>query len=306
MNNPTKIKLIIFCSALLLAGGVTYLTAGQGKSGSPIEGIQQPESHLKKELKRLGNKIEGKVVFHRTPKGREVPHEIAVLEIGSTKTKTIIIDGMKPRWSPDGKHIAFLRGNDIMHARADGKKVQKLTTANVGFALAYHPDGKHVVFTDHKEAKSVNIETKEVNVLLTHDEFKEIDISKDGNMLIATQKKFGGYSVRAYNLSSGDGWVIGNGCSTSFSPDFSKTINNLHGHKELAIRDVKTKKVLQKISAPQDQRFDNQTWSNHPEWIISVNEGRFNEIFVHYLPDNSNYQITRVGNADYPDLHLEL
>ena len=306
MNRPTKIKLFIFSAALVLAGTVTYLTAGQDKDASPIDGIQAPQSHLKKELKRLGNRIEGKVVFHRTPKGEDKPHEIAVLQVGSTKAKTIIIDGMKPRWSPDGEYIAFLRGNDIMHARSDGKKVEKLTTANVGFALAYHPDGKHVVYTDHKEAKSVNIETKEVKVLLKHDEFKEIDISKDGNMLIATQKKFGGYSVRAYNLSSGDGWVIGNGCSTSFSPDFTKTINNLHGHKELAIRDVKSKEILQKISAPTDQRFDNQTWSNHPDWIVSVNEGRFNEIFVHYLPDNTNYQITRLGNTDYPNLFLEL
>ena len=306
MKRPTKIKLSIFSAALLLAGGVTYLTAGENRDENPVANVVAPASHLESELKRLDKRIEGKVVFHRTPKGKPVPIEIAVFELGDTQPKTIIKDGRKPRWSPDGKHIAFLRGNDIMHARSNGKKVEKLATSSEGFAIAYHADGEHVIFTDNKEAKSVNIKTKEVTVLLKHDKFMELDISKDGNHLIATQKKFGGYSVRSYNLTTGEGHVVGNGCSTSFSPDFKKTINNLHGHKQLAIRDIATRKVLQHVPAPEGYRFDNQTWSNHPDWIISVNEGALNDLYLHYLPDNTNYQITRVGNADYPDLFVEL
>jgi hypothetical protein len=47
--------------------------------------------------------------------------------------------GTQPRWSPDGKRIAFVRDGSIYVARADGSTVRRLTQAGGAWFPANSP-----------------------------------------------------------------------------------------------------------------------------------------------------------------------
>lgn len=51
-------------------------------------------------------------------------------------------------WSPDGRHLAYVKGPDIYQANADGTDSVKLVTASGSpYALTFSPDGRRIGFT---------------------------------------------------------------------------------------------------------------------------------------------------------------
>jgi len=51
-------------------------------------------------------------------------------------------------WSPDGRHLAYVKGPDIYQANADGTDPIKLVTASGSpYALTFSPDGRRIGFT---------------------------------------------------------------------------------------------------------------------------------------------------------------
>jgi Tol biopolymer transport system component len=55
---------------------------------------------------------------------------------------------VSPRWSADGRHLAFSREGDIYRVRADGSGLTQLTeTSALEYDPAWSPDGRRIAFT---------------------------------------------------------------------------------------------------------------------------------------------------------------
>jgi DNA-binding winged helix-turn-helix (wHTH) protein len=51
-------------------------------------------------------------------------------------------------WSPDGNHVAFVKGKDLFVAKPDGSEARKLATlGNMAYWIRYSPDGTRLRFT---------------------------------------------------------------------------------------------------------------------------------------------------------------
>ena len=118
-------------------------------------------------------------------------------------------DDYAPRWSPDGKKIAFVsrrNGNpEIYVMDADGKNVTRLTynLAKDDF-LDWSPDGKQILFSSNRDGNfnlySMSAEGEKAGLSqLTDTTFDELDpsISPDGTQILFTENEGG----TAYKLS---------------------------------------------------------------------------------------------------------
>jgi TolB protein len=79
--------------------------------------------------------------------------------------------GTQPRWSPDGKRIAFVRDGSIYVARADGSKERRLTRAGGTWfpanSPAWSPDGSRIAFGGIQDIFTVTVAGAKV-ARLTH------------------------------------------------------------------------------------------------------------------------------------------
>jgi uncharacterized protein (TIRG00374 family) len=242
----------------------------------------------------------GKVAFQR-------PDGIYTVSVGSGKRDATRLhtSGRTPRWSPDGRHIAFIDGNRIMIMNARGKELRELTTTAKGKALCFHPDGRRVLYTDRKTIKAVNIKTGTITTLANGNEFFELDISHDGAILVATEKKtLGGYRVVAIDLAKKNRHTVSRGCSASISPAGSTITVNTSDHRELLLFDRKDNKQVASVKMIEGKTFDNQYWANHPDWIASKSEGEFEDIYLHHISSSAGFQVTFLGHSDRPDYFI--
>lgn len=96
-------------------------------------------------------------------------------------TNNTIYDS-EPRWSPNGKYIAFVREQeritneqnvDLFIMNIDGTKVQKLTTyTGIDINPTWSPDSQHIAFTSTRgndtSIHTIDIETRAVQELTRH------------------------------------------------------------------------------------------------------------------------------------------
>jgi Tol biopolymer transport system component len=62
---------------------------------------------------------------------------------------------VSPRFSPDGRSIAFVRGNNLFVLRLDGSAPEPLTFGDADhFAPAWSPDGREIAFVSQERATS--------------------------------------------------------------------------------------------------------------------------------------------------------
>ena len=261
-------------------------------TGSP----SKPQAPDPQKAATPSKRIEGTIVYER---GKSIYFQ----KVNSRNPIMLTMKGRYPRWSPDGRHVAFLRGNKVIRIDIVSRKEQVLAKATNGRALAYHPDGAHVLFTDNKTIKAVNIKTGRVRLVAKGHRFREVDITRDGGRMV-TSVKWLGYHVRAYDMKSGKNWKVSKGCSASLSPGGDRLTNNLSGHKKLALRSWPDGKIKRIISAPPDAKFDNQFWSNHPNWIASQTQGKRANIYIHDVSADRAYQVTRTDDCSRPDLFV--
>jgi Tol biopolymer transport system component/DNA-binding winged helix-turn-helix (wHTH) protein len=108
----------------------------------------------------------------RTPDG---PYRLVRLSLSSRDTTLLTdppfssIGDRYPRWSPDGRSIAFSRGggsvdgHNLYRMDADGSDVQPLTETEISIrGLDWTPDGRHVVFSSYRSGtyslRKVNVD----------------------------------------------------------------------------------------------------------------------------------------------------
>ncbi len=241
--------------------------------------------------------IRGAVVFQR-------PDGIYRQNIGSTGAVCLATNGTYPRWSPDGRFVAFVRENRILRVPADGGPAEPLAHVDSPRAVAYHPNAQEVLFTDGEMTRSVSVTSRTVRTVVEGFAFRELDATVDGRQLVATVKGLG-FQVRAFDLITGRQWKIAGGCSASLSPDGARVTNNSSDHRKLLLRRWDDGSLAAEVSAPPGRTFDNQFWSNDPDWIASVTDDKTRDVFIHRVSDDRAFQVTTVGDADRPDLFVE-
>ena len=137
-------------------GGVAYRTGWTrrrltwlDRSGRPQSVIGEPDNYVEAELSPDGTRI-----------ALEINEENGLSEIWvmdavtGTKvplTRTTDQWEYSPRWSPDGRHIAYSRFNVINRMLADGSGVDeslaRITPPTLVFSRQWTPDGRSLLFT---------------------------------------------------------------------------------------------------------------------------------------------------------------
>ena len=237
-----------------------------------------------------------RVLYHR-------PDGIYLRTAEAPQAVKLVDGGAYPRWAPDGKCFAFLRGNEVMLYSFEQNESQHLATAGQGRALVFHADGQEILFTDDRAVRAVNVESHAVRTVLEGPPFLELDIASDGSFLAATVRHRG-YRVFRYALPSGEALEIDRGCSAGISPDNRWIMVNLDGHKRLALHDGRTGELRRVVHAPEGQMLDNQSWSNEPGWIAAIREGRRQDAVLQDAETGATWLITDEGDVDRPDLYV--
>lgn len=218
------------------------------------------------------------------------------------EAERLIEGGTWPRWSPDGRFIAFLRDGAVHRYILDEARVEELAPVGDPQAVAVPPGGGEVWFTDGNTVKAVAVEGKAVRTVVEGARVLELDAGPEGRTLVATVKHFG-YKVMVFDLAAGSSRTLDKGCSASFSPDGSRVTNNVDGHTRLALLHPETGKEMKSLPAPSAMKTDNQFWSNHPDWIVSMEEVH-GHILAHRVSDGAVWRLTELTGCDRPDLFV--
>ncbi len=89
-------------------------------------------------------------------------------------------------------------------------------------------------------------------------------------------------------------------------PPDGERVSSLKGdHRELLLSRWKNGKPATSLLAPPGLKFDNQCWSNEPDWIVSQSEGTA-DVYAHHLPSGKVYRLTQVGDVNRPDLRVKV
>lgn len=189
---------------------------------------------------------------------------------GKLHLHTVSVDGMEnkvlipnksfeesPRWSPDGKKLAFVSTRDgqqeIYVADAEGKNIKRLTSeVAADNNPSWSPDGKLLAFASHRhgnwEIYVMNAEGKEVR-RLTHNPAMDYwpVWSPDGKRIAFTSNRDGNYEIYVMNA---DGTAVQNVSNDpgqdnfpTWSPDGKRLawISNRSGAFEVYVKDLESK-----------------------------------------------------------------
>lgn len=231
----------------------------------------------------------------------ERPGGIHLARLGEQGATVLSPSGAWPRFSPDGRQVAFLRGRDIMLAAVDGGAPRRLATVAAPRALAFAPGGGSVLFTDGGAVRTVDLRSGATASLLEGVEALELDAAADGTIVFTT-REWGRFAIRGFDPATRRGWRIAAGCSASLSPDGRLVTCNAGDHRALALVERERGRPAAAVVAPPGLRLDNQFWSNHPDWIVSVQQGS-GAILAHQVSTGLAWKIV-AGGCDRPDLFV--
>jgi len=233
------------------------------------------------------------------------PDGVYLRRLAAPSAERLAGDAAYPRWAPDGGSFAFLRGNRVMLYRFADRSERELAAAAEGRAVAFHPDGREVWFTDGTAVKAVAVAGGAPRTVLSGTAVLELGIAPGGRFLAATVPALGGYRVARFDLPGGARRDFERGCSAGVTADGGRITVNLRGHTRLALLDARTGETAAVVAAPEGLTLDNQKWSNHPDWLAAVTEGRRADVVVQRAADGQAWRVTDTGDADRPDLRIE-
>jgi len=278
-----KIARIVLITLLALAGGT-----GCQRETQPAGGDLVP-SPPPKVLRRA------RLLFQR-------PDGIYLVNPVDSPPRRVTPHATYPRWLPDGVRFVFIRDNRVMlHDTTDGTENELAREEQIRAVAINTPSGD-ILFAAGNGIHRIGQATGKTEQLIHGNLAYELDAH--GTILVTTEKlPLRGFVVKRYALlNTGDGTLLGRGCSASLSPDGTLATLNLDRHRELAILDVHAGSTRQTIPAPAGMQLDNQYWSNHPDWIAAVSHG--GDILLQRVSDAACWQLTTTGDSDRPDLFI--
>ncbi len=285
----------------LAVASLTFILLGRTAISKKQSDVISPQAKnfafLPIETPAILRNLSAKIVYQR-------PDGLYVLQIGDSRPQRITDHGSHPRWSPDGKQITYVHDNTIMLISDAEQNPIRLATAERAKAVVFEPDGKSVIFTNGQKLQKVEITSGKVTTLLENKKIKEIDTSAAINRLAMTIRSGFGFSVMTLDTASNKLRKVAKGCSASLSPDGNVVTVNDRDHTRLHMYNWKTLQKVGHISSPPGLKFDNQFWSNHPQWLVSTSEGQTHDIFIHHLSSDSSFQLTSTGDSDRADLYV--
>lgn len=258
----------------------------------------------------MGGNVEANeqaTVIRDLPVGRLVYERddgIYIIDIGSSESVRLAEGGKHPRWSPDGRSVVFIRKNRIMVADVETENLRSVTQVKQPATVCFGADSRTVLFSDGKSMFRIGLNGEGKEEIARDGIFRESSIDFSGNRLAATVKTMMGYRVKVFDLSAGTVRSVSRGCSASISPDGGLITVNGAKHRVLHLYDWSSLKKAGQVRAPAGTKFDNQRWSNHPDWLVSTSEGELHDILLHHVPTGAYRKITTTGDCDRADLHL--
>ena len=185
--------------------------------------------------------FKGEIVFQSDADG---DNEIYLLtQQGVSKLTDNTWNDEYPRWSPDGKKIAFManpeEGYEVFIMNRDGTEITQLTKdagSRIGFSgLSWYPDGQKIAFSVEKKKGFlrnyttwvIDVATKKLEKLAPQhqDEWATPNFSPTGNSLGLTAKKTIGWDVAVYDFETEKLTFLtegGKACRPQFSKDGQK------------------------------------------------------------------------------------
>ena len=251
-------------------------------------------------LDQLASEIQGAIIYSRN-------RHVYMVVIGDWKPIELG-KGEYARWSPDGKKIAVYDRRKIFVMDMDGSNRRMVTDEawqKNGCPIEFHTNGREIIFfrRNKRGLWAEDISNGKVRKLADfHNYSGEPGISADGKRMVCRMD--GG--VWAIDLVKKTDFMYGKGgCSSGISPDGKWLINNLDGHKSMSIRswDRKKNTVLRASICQPDGEWDNQTWSNHNDYICAEG-GKTGDSYVINISAKRGTRVTRVGSTVYPDLYV--
>jgi Tol biopolymer transport system component len=132
--------------------------------GSNRKGITVPAGSWDPEWSPDGSTL----VFHTYQRGSEISH-IWLVRADGTGLRQLTqgtFEDFSPTWSPDGREIAFVRGEAVFVMRADGTDVRQLTAWNFDEASPdWSPDGRRIAFSRGRDLWVMNADGTEQRLL---------------------------------------------------------------------------------------------------------------------------------------------
>ena len=142
------------------------------------------------------------IVFTRQEDGKSWVYRAAV--VGGESRK--LAHGHSPDWSPNGKQIAFVRGDSVWVMEPDGSNARELRSFEAGNsflrALRWSPDGNWLTV----QATSGGLSAENVRFQL---------VSRDGSQVVTVKPAFGGGDLSAVTWTGNDEVVYSRSSSTA-------------------------------------------------------------------------------------------
>ena len=208
---------------------------------------------------------------------------MATFEMDGSNFKPLPRSGYRPRWSPDGRKLAFDNIANLYTANADGSNIRQVTQAGGGeqhMGATWMPDGDKIIvdywrLQSHDYNAVIDPETgAKTRFGLAHG--KLCEFSRDGTRLAAAWN----LPWTTFSLSRADGSELvhfspffhGADC-LSLSPDgrygvTTKYRSDSDSRVDLFIFDLQTKEIRNLTNAQFGGYNEHPTWSPTGEWIV--------------------------------------
>lgn len=242
----------------------------------------------------------GQVVFQRAD-------GIFVFDTATGVEKKMTASGRYPRWSPDGRHIAFRDGDGLWLMDADGANRKMLAQDQGLRALCFAGDfsnGGAILFSDGQGIKKLDPASGTVTVLYPEGKFLELDSSSDGAWLAVTERILGGYRVAVIDIKTASLRAVAGGCSASISADDRLISVNAGNHRRMYLYDRESLLPVETLSMVDGKKFDNQFFANQPDWLASRSENDEESVYLHHLPSGMGFRLPIPGGCDRPDFFI--